>query len=194
MKTTRQTRQNNEEELEEDNDSIDFFSLLFGSEEPQDDKIIDNPEIFKTTTLQPFKLLPSTEKSFFDLIRAGLEIIDANADKIDTRINTIVATPKNASDETLERTTVRSKTSSETSTEKFVKTTLEALSNFQSVSTGENIIKLKDKIGSLPSKSTTLASIKSTATMKTSSSTQVTSRTPSGTNFSFLSHKHHLSN
>lgn len=89
IKFKRESRQNEDEE-EEDGDSIDFFSLLFGSDEPK-----ENEEVPQTTTLAPFKSLPpttSTESSFFDLIRAGLEIIDANADKIDSTLNNIIST------------------------------------------------------------------------------------------------------
>lgn len=91
IKYKRESRQNEDEE-EEDNDSIDFFSLLFGSDDPK-----ENEEVTETSvpTLPPFKSLPTsstTESSFFDLIRAGLEIIDANADKIDTKLNNIIST------------------------------------------------------------------------------------------------------
>jgi hypothetical protein len=93
LKITRQIQQ--PEEPEEDTDSIDFFSLLFGSDEPpEEEKIV----VSESTTLPPFKALPTTEKSFFDFIRAGLEIIDANADKIDSSINGILTTPKNISE------------------------------------------------------------------------------------------------
>lgn len=80
MKIRRQVRQHNEEE---DNDSIDFFSLLFGSDEPQEETKTESTVKFtEITTPQPFKVLPTTEQSFFDFIRAGFEIIDKNADAI----------------------------------------------------------------------------------------------------------------
>jgi hypothetical protein len=108
LKVTRQIQQHDDDEQEEetDTDSIDFFSLLFGSDEP--------PEEERTETLPPFKALPTTEKSFFDFIRAGLEIIDANADKIDSSINDVVTTPKDdlkdksaGSNETTQSSTVK---------------------------------------------------------------------------------------
>lgn len=84
LKIRRQVRQN--DNTQED-DEIDFFSLLFGSDEPQEEiKSEDTTEqriiASETTTIQPFKILPTTEQtSFFDFIRAGLDIIDKNADK-----------------------------------------------------------------------------------------------------------------
>ncbi|CAH1718699.1 unnamed protein product [Chironomus riparius] len=91
IKFKRESRQNEDEE-EEDNDSIDFFSLLFGSDDPKENEEVTEIPV---PTLPPFKSLPTsatTESSFFDLIRAGLEIIDANADKIDTKLNNIIST------------------------------------------------------------------------------------------------------
>jgi hypothetical protein len=103
LKFKRQSRQENEEEeeVEEDGDTIDFFSLLFGSDDPKEEEVTtevtsttsESTSISTTTPLPPFKSLPSTtESSFFDFIRAGLEIIDANADKIDAQINKVVVT------------------------------------------------------------------------------------------------------
>lgn len=122
LKVTRQIEQHEEDEPEEDNDSIDFFSLLFGSDDPPEEaNTVKNNDV-EATTLQPFKALPSTEKSFFDLIRAGLEIIDANADKIDSSINVIASTAKSiAPSETFETTSKSIITS--TAKLKFVETT-----------------------------------------------------------------------
>lgn len=116
-------RQQSEDEPDEENESIDFFSLLFGSDEPTDEvNTEEGAKVIETTTLHPFKVLPSTEKSFFDLIRAGLEAIDANADTIGSQINVIVTTPKN--NETSEKTsTVMKDKRLETTTEKLGETT-----------------------------------------------------------------------
>lgn len=97
IKFKRESRQNeDEEEEEEDNDSIDFFSLLFGSDDPKENEKQEEVTQTSVQTLPPFKSLPpsssslsTTESSFFDLIRAGLEIIDANADKIDSQLNNV---------------------------------------------------------------------------------------------------------
>jgi hypothetical protein len=109
LKLTRQIRQSSDDEPEEDpDDSIDFFSLLFGSDEPQEEVVTEKVEVVPSTTLQPFKALPSTEKSFFDLIRAGLEIIDANSDSIGSQINAIESTPQNLlREESEELTTIK---------------------------------------------------------------------------------------
>lgn len=93
LKSKRESRQEQEDEAEADepedeSDSIDFFSLLFGTDEPLEESTIKSNSI-QSTTLPPFKALPSTEKSFFDLLRAGLEIIDANADKIEPQISSV---------------------------------------------------------------------------------------------------------
>lgn len=96
LKFKRHSRQENQEEeeedIEEDGDTIDFFSLLFGSDDIKTETTSVAPitSTISTTTLPPFKVLPSTtESSFFDLLRAGLEIIDANAEKIDAEINKV---------------------------------------------------------------------------------------------------------
>lgn len=115
----RQIRQSDDDEAEEDNDSIDFFSLLFGSDEPTDESTA-KVEVTESTTLQPFKALPTTEKSFFDLIRAGLEIIDANADKIDSSLNDIATTERSIPLNTTEATTMVRTTPS--TTEKLIET------------------------------------------------------------------------
>lgn len=88
---SRQENEDEEEEVEEDNDTIDFFSLLFGTDEPKEETATATAVTTTTiSTLPPFKALPSTtESSFFDFIRAGLEAIDANADKIDAQINKV---------------------------------------------------------------------------------------------------------
>ncbi|CAO1345387.1 unnamed protein product [Diamesa tonsa] len=44
----------------------------------------DVKEVVQSTTLVPFKALGTTERSFFDFLRAGLEIIDANEDPINS--------------------------------------------------------------------------------------------------------------
>jgi hypothetical protein len=116
IKYKRESRQENEEEAEEeeDTDTIDFFSLLFGSDDPKEGEgegTTVTPQTTTTTAPPPFKALPSTtESSFFDFIRAGLEMIDANADKIDTHLNSIVPTTSSSTipphdDEVTERTT-----------------------------------------------------------------------------------------
>lgn len=94
MKIRRQVRQNEPiDDDENENDSIDFFSLLFGSDEPQEEvKSEATVQITETTTVQPFKVLPTTEQSFFDFIRAGLEIIDKNADKFSSVLSSNFST------------------------------------------------------------------------------------------------------
>lgn len=171
LKLTRQIRQSDEEEPEEDNESIDFFSLLFGSDEPPEEKKTDEEQsVAETTTLQPFKALPSTEKSFFDLIRAGLEIIDANADKINSQINEVVTTPSS-----IEENTVKTNKTFEAITEKFIETT-ERLASSVTQSTQQptvTTIKLPVKFST---ESTTLSSPKQVTTVKTLSTTQNVAR------------------
>ena len=126
LKVPRQIQQRDDDEAEEeaDTDSIDFFSLLFGSDEPPEDKRTETLSVTESTTLPPFKALPTTEKSFFDFIRAGLEIIDRNADKIDSSINDIVTTPKNNLEgEMAGEKSVMNSDSMQSSTEKRVETT-----------------------------------------------------------------------
>lgn len=60
--------------------------MLFGPDDPSEDsaelKDEEIKETVQSTTLVPFKALGTTERSFFDFLRAGLEIIDANEDPI----------------------------------------------------------------------------------------------------------------
>lgn len=71
-------------------DSFDLLSLLFGPDDPSEDSAElkdeheDIKEVVQSTTLVPFKALGTTERSFFDFLRAGLEIIDANEDPINS--------------------------------------------------------------------------------------------------------------
>ena len=65
--------------------------MLFGPDDPLEDsaemKDEQHEDITKTvesTTLIPFKAIGTTERSFFDFLRAGLDIIDANEDPINT--------------------------------------------------------------------------------------------------------------
>jgi hypothetical protein len=106
LKIRRQVRQNDNTQEDDENDSIDFFSLLFGSaDEPQEEIKTETTErISEVTTIQPFKNLPTTEQnSFFDFIRAGLEIIDKNADKFNSVLNSNFSstTSTTTSDETI---------------------------------------------------------------------------------------------
>lgn len=174
LKLTRQIRQSNgDEEVEEDpDDSIDFFSLLFGSDEPQEESVTEKVEVIATTTLQPFKALPSTEKSFFDLIRAGLEIIDANADTIGSQINVIATTPQSLlRDESAEASTVNSTPSTKTSTMKFVETAQPASHSTRKPEASSTTIKLPEKFLTSSVASTTSSSPKLTTTVKSSSTT-----------------------
>lgn len=176
LKTTRQIRQNEEDEPEEEGESIDFFSLLFGSDDPPEaTSPHEKQNLIEVTTLQPFKALPTTEKSFFDLIRAGLEIIDANADKIDSQINVIATNPKSESlNSTVEEEA--SATRLETSTEKFIETTkLRMTSTTQSSYKPESsTIKLPEKFLTSSTESTTTSPKLTTTvgTVKTSSTTR----------------------
>lgn len=174
---TRQVRQKEEDdEPEEENDSIDFFSLLFGSDDPPPEEIItEKVNLIETTTLQPFKALPSTEKSFFDFIRAGLEIIDANADKIGSKINDVATTTAKSIETIFEEATVRSNIP-ETFSVNFVeikqtrRTTSVIQSTHKPETTKSTTIKLPAK---LPTESTT-SSTKLTTTVKTPSTTTTT--------------------
>jgi hypothetical protein len=176
LKSKRQTRQSNNEEAEED-DSIDFFSLLFGSDEPQEETTTEHIKLIQTTTLQPFKALPSTEKSFFDLLRAGLDIIDANADTIDSQINVDTTTPNDSQPIKITEDTRPSITNDmklQTSTE-FTETTqrrtsLPTQSSYkpEALSTA---IKLPEKFLTSSVASTTLSSPKLMTTVRTSSTT-----------------------
>lgn len=64
--------------------------MLFGPDDPSEDSVElkdeheDIKEVVQSTTLVPFKALGTTERSFFDFLRAGLEIIDANEDPINS--------------------------------------------------------------------------------------------------------------
>lgn len=174
LKLRRQVRQSVEEEPEDDNDSIDFFSLLFGSDEPPEAKKTEEEQIVaETTTLQPFKALPSTEKSFFDFIRAGLEIIDANADKINSKINEAVTTPSSGgqesvkSNKTFETTTVQETKFIET-TERPVTLLTQSSFHLTTASARENF----------STESTTSLSTKPVTTVMTSSTTRNVPRIP----------------
>lgn len=191
LKLTRQVRQNNDDEPEDD---IDFFSLLFGSEEPQEEEVkTEKPSsVIEVTTLQPFKALPSTEKSFFDFIRAGLEIIDANADKfaLDDRAAVTLAPTEVVHEELLEITTVTSRTNSvETSTAKVAETTQKLSSSLKPSSTTK--IKLPEKIVTLSSESTSSSPKLAATSAKPSSTTPATTPPRTGTSelskLSFLS-------
>lgn len=175
LKTRRQVRQeNSEDEAEEENDSIDFFSLLFGSDEPNEEvNTDDSAKVIETTTLQPFKVLPSTEKSFFDLIRAGLEAIDDNADTIGSQINVMAKAPKNNKTSEATSTTVISDKRLETTTGKFVetnkhRTTLATQSSYKPT-TISTTIKLPEEILTSSTESTTISTTKLDTTVKTSS-------------------------
>lgn len=178
LKVNRQIRQqNDEDEPEEESDSIDFFSLLFGSDEPPEE--IVNTERIELTTLQPFKALPSTEKSFFDLIRAGLEIIDANADTIGSQINSNVpAFKSNLVNETAaEKTTIINNKSVESSTEKFTETTQRRTSSVTQSSykpeASSTTIKLPQKIATSSTESTKFSQPKLETTVKTTSTAHI---------------------
>lgn len=182
---SRQVRQQNEDEPEEENDSIDFFSLLFGSDEPTDEgNIEEGTKVIETTTSQPFKVSPSTEKSFFDLIRAGLEAIEANADTIGSQINVVATTSKN--NESLEETTVMNNKLSETSTETVavVETTQHRTTSVTKSSykpeTISTTIKLPEKIIS-SSESTTFSTSKLMPTSSTTHKTVSTEKIPEQT-------------
>ena len=175
---TRQVRQkNDEDEPEEENDSIDFFSLLFGSDEPTDEVNTDESvKVVEVTTLQPFKVLQSTEKSFFDLIRAGLEAIDDNADTIGSQINVIATTLKD--NETSEQATTIDTNNKrlETTTEKFVETTqhrktLVTKSSYKPTVTTSTTIKFPEEVLTSSLESTTVSSTKLDTTVKMLSTT-----------------------
>lgn len=178
LKVTRQIRQqNDEDEPDEENDSIDFFSLLFGSDDPPEETA--NTERIVATTLQPFKALPTTEKSFFDLIRAGLEIIDANADTIGSQINGVEpASKSNSLNETAaETTTAINNKRMESFTEKFVDATrIQTTSVTQSSYKPEaasTTIKLPEKIATSSTESTKYSSPKLETTFKTPSTSHI---------------------
>lgn len=161
LKVPRQVQQVEEDEPEEENDSIDFFSLLFGSDDPPEETSTAKEKAVEVTTLQPFKALPSTEKSFFDLIRAGLEIIDANADKIDSSINDVVTTPTS-----IIETTARSSTEKLTTTSRRPESTT---------------VQLPKAVSASRTESTTLPTPKLTTTVKTPSTTNTASTAKSTT-------------
>lgn len=99
LKIRRQVRQN---ENVEDDEEVDFFSLLFGSDEPQEEvKSEATVQFTETSTIQPFKILPTTEQSFFDFIRAGLEIIDKNADKFSSVLSSNLSTTTSTTPRTI---------------------------------------------------------------------------------------------
>lgn len=177
LKTTRQIRQNDEDEPEEEGESIDFFSLLFGSDDPPEaTSPHEKQNLIEVTTLQPFKALPTTEKSFFDLIRAGLEIIDANADKIDSQINVIATSPKSESPNSTVEEEEASATRLETSTEKFIETTKHRMTTTtqSSYKPESSTIKLPEKFLTSSTESTTTSPKLTTTvgTVKTSSTTR----------------------
>lgn len=186
LKVTRQVRQNDDDdEPEEDNDSIDFFSLLFGSDEPAEDENTVKDVVIETTTLQPFKVLPSTEKSFFDLLRAGLEIIDANADKIDSSINNVVTTVKSIP-RNVTASEITTESSIITSTEKFTERTTQRTSfvtqsSYKIASPDTTAMQLTTKLSTSPTKSTTISAPKLVTTVKTLNTTPAQTSTVKST-------------
>lgn len=193
LKLTRQVRQNGDDEPEDD---IDFFSLLFGSEEPQEEvKTETQSSVIEVTTLQPFKALPSTEKSFFDFIRAGLEIIDANADKfaLDDRHAAPLPPAEVVHEDLLETTTVTSRTNlPETSTAKLAETTQKLSSSLKPTRlTSTTKIKLPEKIVTSSSESTSSSPKLAPTSAEPSSTTPATAPPRTGTSelskLSFLS-------
>jgi hypothetical protein len=152
--------------------------------------------------LPPFKALPTTEKSFFDFIRAGLEIIDANADKIDHSLNGAATTPKSIiSDGIVEEKSVTNVKAIVSSTEKLIETTTQQIkpkttqttrrptkTTVKTVSTSKTT-KLPVKFQSSSTESTKLSSPKLATTLKTKTSTKpnetstVKSLTESGMKF-----------
>lgn len=187
LKLPRQKRQHNEDEPEEeaDTDSIDFFSLLFGSDEPQEEEKTEKVGVAESTTLPPFKALPTTEKSFFDFIRAGLEIIDANADKIDSSINDVVTTPiNNDKDAKVEDKSAANNEATERTTEKRVETTTQQIKPKTTATTTKRITTSSAKPVSTtkpPSSSTKVASTTiKTTTAKSSGTTATKSSVKAG--------------
>lgn len=69
-----------------DDDSFDFLSLLFGPDDPLEENS-ESPKVEPSTTAVPDLVSTTSEKGFFDLLRAGLELIDAHEDKIDSVIS-----------------------------------------------------------------------------------------------------------
>lgn len=76
------------EHREEPSGGFDFLDLIFGADPEADDPLDDSSsevsEVISSTSSTPVKA--TTEKSFLDILRAGLELIDANSDKIGAAI------------------------------------------------------------------------------------------------------------
>lgn len=207
MKFKRESRQENEEEedAEEDTDTIDFFSLLFGSDDPKEEEPVTDISTTTlvsstTTSLPPFKALPvTTENSFFDLIRAGLEIIDANADKIDSQINSnVVTTPPfemTSSENSSTKISNKIYSFAESTEESFEKTTLKSSPEIRTTISSVNEIKklqtTTEKSKTFPLTSTTLSTKSASKVISTSppktSQIEETTRTASRTESSTIS-------
>ena len=190
LKVKRQSRQEEEELEEDDSDTIDFFSLLFGSDEPKEQEAaneVPTTTIVSSSTPPPFVSLPSsTESSFFDLIRAGLEIIDANSEKIDSQLNKIVPTTADevattATELILSSTTERMRETFEISTtSKEIKTTTYSSIN-ELKKTPSSTEMPKSSVSSTPKTSTTQSFIESSTQRATTNFPSTVKSTPSST-------------
>jgi hypothetical protein len=78
------------EHREEPSSGFDFLDLFFGPDNEADDPLEDSSsefsEIISSTISTPTEGSSTTEKSFLDILRASLELIDANSDKIGAAI------------------------------------------------------------------------------------------------------------
>lgn len=59
---------------------------MFGPDEPLEESSSELLETVSTSTIKPFEASSTTEKSFFDILKAGLELIDANSESIGAAI------------------------------------------------------------------------------------------------------------
>ncbi|XP_055683393.1 uncharacterized protein LOC129790129 [Lutzomyia longipalpis] len=71
---------------EEKGRQFDLFSILFGDDDVNATEAIGEDDIVGTTIL-PGVVPSTTEKSFFDVLREGLEFVDAQEEKVDAMLN-----------------------------------------------------------------------------------------------------------
>ncbi|XP_053692531.1 uncharacterized protein LOC128740980 [Sabethes cyaneus] len=98
--------------IEDEQESFDFFSILFGPD--PDEPKVEGKNVTETVVTEPPQVNSTTsEKSFFDFLKAGLEFIDSNSD--DLLPETTIATA--ALNATSTNTTIDVAPATETTTE-----------------------------------------------------------------------------
>ncbi|XP_055548208.1 uncharacterized protein LOC129731873 [Wyeomyia smithii] len=76
--------------IEDEQESFDFFSILFGPD--PDEPKVEGKNVTEPLVTEPPPVVSSTsEKSFFDFLKAGLELIDSNSDDLLTETTTVAS-------------------------------------------------------------------------------------------------------